>query len=85
MKPWHAHSSLQGGRQCSHTQTRSACLSETTGEKNQAEKSSGCLTMLHARISVEVGGLLKSSGSVHSGHCCRRGEQQGCKYVLVQQ
>ena len=39
MKPWRAHSSLQGGRQYSHTQTHSACLSETTGEKNQAEKS----------------------------------------------
>lgn len=35
MKPWRAHSSLQGGRQCSRTQTRLACLCETAGEKKQ--------------------------------------------------
>lgn len=38
MRPWHAYSSLQVGRLCSHTPTHFACFSETTGEKTQAEK-----------------------------------------------
>lgn len=38
MRPWHANSSLQGGRLCCHTLTHFACFSETTGEKIQAEK-----------------------------------------------
>lgn len=38
MRPWHANSSLQGGRLCCHTLTHFACFSETAGEKIQAEK-----------------------------------------------